>query len=245
MNQRTSFFSRKSFRSTSHREPYPAAEVALDRELVRRYTEGDESAFVEIVERHRGKVFNIVLRLLRNHADAEEITQDTFIRAHRGLAAFRGDSSLATWLFCIAVNLAHNRYWYFFRRHRQDSLSLDFVIGADNDCSFSELIADSGSDPSQLTATGEFEQLIERCLGKLEPDQRDILSLRISDRPYDEIAEILRLKVGTVKSRIARARSNLRRLILEACPEFGADTLPGDWLLPTRATQSRLGMAQA
>src|SRR5450759_2102090 len=104
-------------------------DAAIDDALVRRFAEGDEVAFVEIMERYRGKIFNVTLGLLRNHADAEEITQDTFIRAHRGLANFRGDSSFATWLYRIAVNLSRNRYWYFFRRRRQESLSLDCALG--------------------------------------------------------------------------------------------------------------------
>src|SRR5690606_6066136 len=73
-------------------------EAAYDAELVRRFNAGDESAFVEIMTRYREKIFSVALALLRNRADAEEIAQDTFIRAHRGLARFRGDSSLATWL---------------------------------------------------------------------------------------------------------------------------------------------------
>jgi len=94
------------------------SEAALDAELVRRFNAGDDAAFIEIMNRYQRKIFTIVLGLLRNRADAEEITQDTFIRAHRGLSRFRGDSSLATWLHRIAVNLARNRYWYFFRRRR-------------------------------------------------------------------------------------------------------------------------------
>ena len=84
-------------------------DAAHDAKLVRRFHAGDESAFLEIMTRHREKIFGLTLSLLRNRGDAEEITQDTFIRAHRGLANFRGDSSLATWLNRIAVNLARTR----------------------------------------------------------------------------------------------------------------------------------------
>src|ERR1041385_5360198 len=73
-------------------------EAEHDAELVRRFNSGDEAAFVEIMSRYREKIFSVALALLRNRADAEEIAQDTFIRAHRGLNRFRGDSSLATWL---------------------------------------------------------------------------------------------------------------------------------------------------
>ena len=131
----------------------PASEAAIDAGLVARFNAGDDAAFVQIMERYRTRIFTVTLGLLRNRADAEEITQDTFIRAHRGLARFRGDSSLATWLYRIAVNLARNRYWYFFRRRRQDTLSLDCALSDDNSGSFSDLVADVSPDPAQETAT--------------------------------------------------------------------------------------------
>src|SRR5471032_3103715 len=97
-------------------------EATLDSQLVSRFNAGEESAFVEIMNRHKARIFAAAMALLRNHADAEEITQDTFVRAHRGFSKFRGDSSVATWLHRIAVNLARNRYWYFFRRRRHATL---------------------------------------------------------------------------------------------------------------------------
>src|SRR4051812_30540799 len=83
--------------------------------LVSRFNTGDEIAFTEIMTRYRARLLNVALRRLGNHADSEEIVQDTFIRAHRALATFRGESSLSVWLHRIALNLSHNRYWYFFR----------------------------------------------------------------------------------------------------------------------------------
>src|SRR5580658_8588126 len=103
-------------------------EAAYDAELVRRFNGGDEAAFVEIIGRHRGKIVSIALGHLRNHADADEIAQDTFIRAHRGLARFRGDSSLATWLYRVAFNLSRNRYKYYYCRRRHATLSLDCAL---------------------------------------------------------------------------------------------------------------------
>ena len=138
-------------------------EAAYDAELVRRFNAGDEAAFVEIMTRYREKIFSVALALLRNRADAEEIAQDTFIRAHRGLSRFRGDSSLATWLHRIAVNLARNRYWYFFRRRRQDSLSLDCALGEDN----AVLIANHGAIAvagSLASALGRAERVEELAM---------------------------------------------------------------------------------
>ena len=223
-----------------------AQEALVDAALVQRYNAGDDAAFVEIMERYRAKIFTVTLGLLRNHADAEEITQDTFIRAHRGLARFRGDSSLATWLYRIAVNLARNRYWYFFRRRRQDSLSLDCELGAENTGTFSDLVADTAQDPAQEAATGEFTKLVNACMEQLEARHREILTLRnVLNRSYDEIAQTLGINVGTVKSRIARARENLRTLIAAACPEFSPESDATDWFIPTRSTYGHPTIASA
>ncbi|MDB6095360.1 MAG: polymerase, sigma-24 subunit, subfamily [Verrucomicrobia bacterium] len=223
-----------------------ASEAVIDAGLVERFNNGDDAAFVEIMERYRAKIFTVTLGLLRNHADAEEITQDTFIRAHRGLGRFRGDSSLATWLYRIAVNLARNRYWYFFRRRRQDSLSLDCALGEENDGTFSDLVADVGQDPAQEAATGEFSNLINTCMSQLDARHREILTLRnILNRSYEEIATALGINVGTVKSRIARARENLRALLAQACPEFAPESAPSDWFIPTRSSYGRPSIATA
>ena len=222
-----------------------AAEAKRDCELVRRFNAGDETAFIEIMTHYREKLFPIVQSLLRNHADTEEIVQDTFIRAHRGLARFRGDSSLATWLHRIAVNLARNRYWYFFRRRRHATLSFDCPLGDDSDATFTDLVAADAPDPARAATNDEFAALVEACMGKLDPRHREILTLRnLLHHSYEEIATGLGINVGTVKSRIARARENLRSLLAEACPEFAPDATPADWFEPARAT-GRLALAVA
>lgn len=211
-------------------------EALRDAGLVRQFNAGDETAFAEIIRCHRGKIFSLALGYLRNHADAEEITQDTFIRAHRGLGRFRGDSSLATWLRHIARNLAHNRYWYFFRRGRQTTYSLDFVFRDDDQATFAGLVATETGDPARDAVASEFAELVAVCMERLGASAREILSLRnSSDHSYDEIARELGINIGTVKSRIARARESLRLLLAETCPEFGPDARPAAWFEPVRA----------
>jgi RNA polymerase sigma-70 factor (ECF subfamily) len=220
-------------------------DATVDRALVGRFSGGDESAFVEIMGRHQLKIFNTALRLLRNHADAEEITQDTFIRAHRGLAKFRGDSSLSTWLHRIATNLARNRYWFYFRRRRHDSISLDFTFAAGTG-TFADLIADEAHDPARGAVVGEFVALVERCMARLENAQREILTLRnVANLSYEEIAQKVGINVGTVKSRIARARAQLRVLLAETCPEFAPGAALNDWFLPSQGTTGDLAIACA
>lgn len=233
-------------RQTTPKSNHSAQEAAIDAMLVRRFNQGDEQAFLQIMERYQPKIFTTVLGLLHNRADAEEITQDTFIRAHRGLGRFRGDSSLATWLYRIAVNLARNRYWYFFRRRRQDSLSLDHTLADDNDGTFADLVASEAHDPAQETATEEFSELIADSMARLDRSHREILTMRnVLNLSYDEIAQTLRINVGTVKSRIARAREKLRHIMAEACPEFAPDASPLDYFIPTRSVYGRPAIAYA
>jgi RNA polymerase sigma-70 factor, ECF subfamily len=216
-----------------------AKEASLDAELVRRFREGDESAFVDIMSRYHKKVFSIAFALLRNRADAEEITQDTFIRAHRGLEGFRGESSLATWLFRIAVNLSHNRYRYSSRR--KNTVSLDSSLNDRSGRTLGDVVASDASGPVSETVSDEFTTLVASCMEKLDPRQREILLLRnILSRSYDEIGKALGLNVGTVKSRIARARTSLRDLLSKACPENSRKSGPGEWFEISRSSESVL-----
>lgn len=221
--------------SSKHVISESAQEAAYDATLIQRFTGGDETAFEEIMSRYYSRIFGLAQNLLRNAADAEEIAQDTFIRAHRGLATFRGDSSLATWLYRIALNLSRNRYWYFFRRRRQDSVSLERPLSDESDGTFSDLIAADTHSPVQETVTQEFTELIATCMKRLDARHREILTMRnVLNLPYDEIARTLGINVGTVKSRIARARENLRRLMSEVAPEFGQEAGPEEYFVPTR-----------
>jgi RNA polymerase sigma-70 factor (ECF subfamily) len=197
---------------------------------VRRFNSGDESAIVEIMQRYREKIFSVAVGLLRNRADAEEIVQDTFLRAYRGLGRFRGDSSLATWLHRIAVNLSRNRYWFFHRRARHATLSLDCPLTEESGATFSDLLAAETPTPARAAATAEFSTLVTTCMEQLEASHREILTLRnLLNHSYAEIATQLGIEEGTVKSRIARARGRLRALMTAACPEFPPDAEPGDW----------------
>jgi len=210
-------------------------ETTTDMQLVHRYVHGDESAFAEIVRRHQARIFAVAESFLHNHADAEEIAQDTFVRAHLNLPRFRGDSSLATWLHRIALNLARNRYWYFFRRRRHATLSLDCPVGSDGSATVADLIPADSPDPARESSRGEFAALVATSLERLDPAHRTVLTLRVlQNRSYDEIARELGINPGTVKSRIARAREKLRALLADACPEFDPGASPADWFEPAR-----------
>jgi RNA polymerase sigma-70 factor (ECF subfamily) len=162
---------------------------------------------------------------LHNHADAEEVAQDTFVRAHRGLANFRGDSSLASWLYRIAINLARNRYWFYFRRRRHDTISIDQAAVEGSTLSLEGVLTDGAVAPRSESMTREFVALVAECMQKLDDSHREILTMRTKlDLSYEEIAVSLRINVGTVKSRVARARERLRQLLFQMAPEFGRES---------------------
>ena len=160
----------------------------------------------------------VAFRVLRNNADAEEIAQDTFLRAHRGLATFRGECSLSTWLHRIALNLARNRYWYFFRRQRHASMSLEMPLGSENPVSLGELIASDEMGPVREANATEFTQLVNRCMAGLAGESSEILMLRCEgNQSYAEISRTLGLSVGTVKSRVNTAIGRLQLSCARAC----------------------------
>lgn len=188
-----------------------AQEVAMDRILVDRFKNGDQAAFDEMVTRYWDRIYAMVHQLLRNTQDAEEVTQDAFIRAHRGLVNFRGESAFSTWLYQIATNLARNRYWYWWRRKRDKTVSFDQPVGNDTETTLAEIFPAEVETPDDITVTQEFVDRIGQAMEKLGAKHREILILRnIKNQSYEEIAEILGISVGTVKSRIARARESLR-----------------------------------
>jgi RNA polymerase sigma-70 factor (ECF subfamily) len=189
-----------------------AQEVALDRLLVERFKNGDETAFSEMMDRYWGRIYGLVNQMLRNQQDAEEVTQDAFIRAHRGLVNFRGDSAFSTWLYQIATNLARNRYWYWFRRKRDKTISFDQPIGDEDGGTLAEIFPAEIESPDDIAVTQEFTDRISESMTRLGDKHREILVLRnVQDHSYEEIAQILSISVGTVKSRIARAREALRK----------------------------------
>ncbi len=182
----------------------------VDNDLIDRFRAGDGSAFDEIIRRYWDLIYNRVYGLLRNRQDAEEVTQDTFMRAHRGLDNFRGDASFSTWIYQIATNLARNRYWYWFRRKRDQSMSLDEPLSDDGNANLQDILPDGGIAPSEAALAQEFVDRVADELRNLSPAHREILELRNRDGlSYEEIAQRLDLSIGTVKSRIARARERL------------------------------------
>jgi len=180
-----------------------------DARILRGLRAGIESAYEELLERYEQPVYNVVYRLLGSPSDACDVVQDVFLKIFRGVNSFREQSSLRTWIYRIAVNEAHNhRRW--FSRHSRHEVPMEREA-MDHDGTF-EYLQDPGRSPYQQALDSETKSLIEQALMRINPVFRTAVVLRdIQNLSYEEIAEILQVSLGTVKSRILRGREALRR----------------------------------
>jgi len=183
----------------------PEAETALLAAL----RAAEEDAYETLIQRFEQPVFNIVSRVMDDPGDAADVVQEVFLKIFRNIGAFRGDSSLKTWIYRIAVNEARNhRRW--FSRHRRREVGLEAEL--EDTQSYGDSLPDPGRSPFETAMDHETQALIEEALAKVSPSFRAALVLReIEDLSYDEIAEILGISLGTVKSRILRGREALRK----------------------------------
>lgn len=175
--------------------------------LVQRCVAGDELASAELVFEHQRLVLSLATHLLGDREEALDLSQDVFLRVFRTLHSFRGQSSLRTWIFRIVVNQARNRQRWWRRRHREDQVSLDQHIRAHGEI----VLGAETTTPDRALARKELAARLHAALQGLPFDQRTAVVLReMEGLSYDEIAFSLGLAVGTVKSRLTRARQALR-----------------------------------
>lgn len=198
-------------------EPGRALSTDQERSLVSRCLSGDAGAFDELVSSFGGMVFNLAYRQLGDREEALDLSQEIFLRIHRKLDSFRGDSSLKTWIFRIVLNMAYNRQKFWKVRHRSRTVSLDAPLdptGEHEASPASERIADARQDPERDVRNQDLKRLVEEGLAELSFEHRRILVLRdIEELSYEEIGGLLELNEGTVKSRISRARSALKEIL--------------------------------
>jgi RNA polymerase sigma-70 factor (ECF subfamily) len=184
-----------------------------DARILRGLRAGIDEAYEELIQRFQQPVYSVVYRLLGNPNDASDVVQDVFLKIFRSVGSFREQSSLRTWIYRIAVNEAHNhRRW--FSRHCRREVSLENE--REEQAQVLELATDPGRSPYDQALDSENRMLIERALAQINPTFRTAVVLRdIENLSYEEIAEILQLSLGTVKSRILRGREALRRELIQ------------------------------
>jgi RNA polymerase sigma-70 factor, ECF subfamily len=180
--------------------------------FIDRLRRGDVGAFEKLVDERSGEIFGLLYRLTENREEARDLTQETFLRAFQSIATFRGEADLRTWIYRIAINQARNRWRWWRRRRRDSTVSLDATDENGRQTLIATLKADSSRDPEQDTLAREREQVLRKALRGLRRVYREAVILRdIEGFAYEEIAVALEISVGTVKSRLARGRQELRR----------------------------------
>ena len=180
--------------------------------LIQRCAAGEERACAELVAEHQRMVVQLAMNLLGDRDEALDLSQEVFLRVFRTIHRFRGQSSLRTWIYRIAVNQARNRHRFWRRRHRADQVSLDQHIAT-----YGDFHGGGESTPDRVLAQKELAAKLQQALDHLPFAQRTAIVLReIDGLSYEEIAFSLGVAVGTVKSRLTRARQALRLELREA-----------------------------
>jgi RNA polymerase sigma-70 factor (ECF subfamily) len=178
---------------------------------------GSEEAFGILIAQYHQPLYSLIARSLNDPADASDITQEVFIKVFRNIRSFHGDSSLRTWLYRIALREASNqRRWW--SRHKRQEVTIDTPeseqVGDDDDSCLARVLADSSGTPFDHAAQNQLRVQVEAALREIPEAFRTVVVLReIEGFTYEEIAEILNVNLGTVKSRLTRGRSALRALL--------------------------------
>jgi len=184
----------------------------LETQFIERLKEGDAAAFEVLIEERSGEVYGLLYRLTENSEEARDLTQETFLRAFQSIGQFRGESDLRTWIYRIAINQARNRWRWWRRRRRDATVSLDSENAHGNQPLIESLPSERDKSPEQETLAHERERALRKALHSLSLSYRETVILRdIEGFTYEEIAQTLGINVGTVKSRLARGRQELRQ----------------------------------
>jgi RNA polymerase sigma-70 factor (ECF subfamily) len=201
---------------------------STDLRLVESLRAGDAPAYEELLTRFQQPVYALALRLLDDPSEAADVVQEVFLKVFRNVGSFRGQSSLKTWIYRITVNEAHNaRRWFF--RHRRREVELDSE--PEETRNWRDVIPDGSLSPFDVAFERERHVMIEAALEKLSPIFREAVVLRdITDMSYEEIAVVLGVSLGTVKSRILRGREALRAQLVGSLIDR-----PAPRLVPTTA----------
>nr|WP_204618930.1 sigma-70 family RNA polymerase sigma factor [Desulforadius tongensis] len=175
-----------------------------DQQLIERSKSGDYIAFEELVRRYENKVYNVAYRFVGNHADASDLAQEAFIKIYQALGSFRGDSSFMTWIYHITANVCRDELR---RRQKKQTISLDDDFQDKDNLPLILSLSSDKPGPEEEIERMELREQVQQCLNMLSDEHRLILIMReMQQLSYDEIAKVLGCSLGTVKSRLSRAR---------------------------------------
>ncbi len=179
-------------------------------ELVRRLKAGDAAAFAELLDRYGAKIFNLVYRFVNPREEAEDVAQEVFVEVWRSIGGFRGDARLSTWLYRVATNvcLEHNR------RNHPETVSLEDADESATEVGAEPLCQPPAPTPDEWLEKAELKDRVDAALDALPPAQRQVVVLHeLQGLTYPEVAQVLNVPVGTVKSRLHHAFNKLRELL--------------------------------
>ena len=177
---------------------------ATDEELIARFQKGDNYAFDLLVKRYKDPLLNFVFRFLNDATEAEDIVQETFLRLFKNKHYYKEVAKFSTWIYTIAGNLAKTELR---RRRRRKFFSISHFMSQDKDYD----IPDEGRTPEQDANSMVTDSIIQEAIQKLSPKFKEVILLRdIQELSYEEIAQIVDVPLGTVKSRVNRARLKLQ-----------------------------------
>lgn len=182
-----------------------------DEEIIKRMKRGDRNAFNELVKGYESKVVNAAFGMLSNREDAYDAAQEVFIRIYKSIGAFKGQSSLTTWIYRITVNICNDAL-----RKRQRTAQTISINGESDDENPVMELQDTSPTPEEAAESNEAQKAVREAIGDLSEEYRQIITLcDLQGLSYDEAAQILQCPTGTVKSRLNRARNSLRKKLLE------------------------------
>ncbi len=191
----------------------------IDQQLVERVQRGDKQAFGLLVSKYQRKLARLLSRMIRDQAEVEDVTQEAFIKAYRALPSFRGDSAFYTWLYRIGINTAKN---YLVSKGRRAPTSTEIELEDAEQYSEGDLLRDADT-PERLLHTRQIGETVEAAMADLPEDLRTAITLReIEGLSYEEIASVMNCPIGTVRSRIFRAREAIAerlRPLLDVSPD--------------------------
>ena len=184
---------------------------------------GSEEAYNWLIARYHQPIYSLVYRILTDPSDAADTTQEVFLKVFRGMNRFNGDCSLKTWLYRIAIHEASNqRRWWF--RHKSKETSMERQDEDGNSFGLCDTLVDPGESPLEILAHQEVRARVEQELKQIPEPYRTTVVLRdIEGLAYDEIAEVLEISLGTVKSRLIRGREALKKRLESFVRETSSD----------------------
>lgn len=190
--------------------------MTREQELIVRVKQGDIQAFEPLIEAYEKQIYHLCLRMTGNPEDARDLTQEAFLKAWQKLGQYHVESAFSTWLYRLSSNLCID----FLRQQKRRTV---FSLTTEEDTGEEMEVASADPTPEEVILEMDDRRAVADAMKELDEDHRLILTLRVvEDMPYEQIAQVLGVKEGTVKSRLARARTKLRRILLQNGNYFGS-----------------------